>query len=1169
MKSIFKILVALSIISYGGILSSQTYPPVKAIPQSPSTVWDTTAWSDMQNGIGIRILYKKELSLCEDLQFFIEYKTEKGQIPHGIEAFHRFTKNSYIRLNLTDIKTGKVITDTVNNRSGSYLQKEPAVAFEDLGNNPLDISFNPGLYNALMPGEYWGQIQYSIMKTDSSFWHGFFNSPVFKITLSRENFPLKKLTIPVPEILRLNSNKKVYFLEEDVENIAIEYRENFFYGYCLHTFFGLSMGCCSIEPLKNISENLSWRGMPLQLFLEEGRISNLIKIVMYETDHEPEHLGLSANDNGYRELLNKEIPIVVAPEVLDSLKNKKYMLPDYQYPLIPQSIYVTDDMEIRYSDRDLVPHEILPNENYKIGYRFYIGSEYSWDFKSLPRTPVFGTLLFQLPFKPAPDSPLVLKFALFEYKEGEFTEDHKFIGNDRTILTADYFIEKIKTRTELTNIEPASTTPHLTWQQCRVPRHLSIGKNNDIVFDETDLITLDFETDQNQVPILLFVIGSDTTRLSTWLQNPLKIPDFSFGKDSVIICQLNLCYKTQSPSGYHLTSPRWSKDYLIFPDDKNEKPLQEMSAACSVTMDKSLSNDKMIINYNENYLFTKPIDINISLLSEGKDNEAINNSVLEKAYARLRLFNINENREIILNIKQLPQYRQEGNNPAIILDSPFHLSFRTDSIRNGPYIRRLNPSDSLFIRNERIYPSQDTVVTGLIRGQYLAWLELFIPECNTDTPYGLFFSPQFSFQVKPSQDSLKTISFTWPRELKLKPGPILSYDESDLDTITFEINPDLDLDYGIRSNLGNIMLNNIPYFPKVLLNPNLPVDYIDYPLLLKPTDSIVFEDGQTTLSFKTNLRAFHTFPMQSCCFYTSDNFLWEDSLSITINRDKYDSLFLTHQDLYDKYTLLIPQKIGLKKQHFLTFESENCKLREMKVLKNTGFLTEILIDGQPLRTIPGLPRSPLIEIDSGFFKDETTRLRMNIYNIDIKAPDSLNYPSDRKKIWSGLYLIDERDKEYDLIEELYDALPNEYTKYVYRIPNSFKINDELNVHTDDTAFTTISFEKHPDKGVVVLFISGDDQFDLSPDIINPIGKLKFPAYSQDTVYYKINIYHPWLKSHSYRLDESSIIWSKSYKMPVTKKQGKKIRKLLKEKPEQNYNPFKYNKRANVNICPPK
>ncbi len=458
-----------------------------------------------------------------------------------------------------------------------------------------------------------------------------------------------------------------------------------------------------------------------------------------------------------------------------------------------------------------------------------------------------------------------------------------------------------------------------------------------------------------------------------------------------------------------------------------------------------------------------------------------------------------------------------------------------------------------YIWNE---PRTKTLRESLPSGTYAARLDLVRARSETGGWHGLITSPSFTIRVSPTKPEQEFKIFLFPHEFRFTEGPIVDWAPDAVDTVAVETNPYGWLDYRIKSSFGDIRSVGLPECPIILLRRDLPRALAQSKLSLKPGDRrnrIVFVDGRLELHFSFELIELSIAPQRDCYIACSDRaeMLWSMTLDTVMTKAQFDSLTLQEQDVYEYHTIIVPTALRFGHDDNLLFDNYDAELREVRFPKGWLMETELKVGYQESVRIDRPPSSPMVLAEHPL-PNGTIPLVIKVYAVRpgqsvANGRDSLDY----LLLWSGSSTINNKDREFEVIEELSQPAPEIWSFRSCYLPGRLLMTDSLYLISDYTDSIEVSINRRPETALLAAVISGSERFtNLPPYLAGAAIKVKYPSLEGDTMTCSIDLYER--PEGSGIMGSYDRLWSRTYRIPLTAEQAETFRELLRTKPEYHF-----------------
>lgn len=503
------------------------------------------------------------------------------------------------------------------------------------------------------------------------------------------------------------------------------------------------------------------------------------------------------------------------------------------------------------------------------------------------------------------------------------------------------------------------------------------------------------------------------------------------------------------------------------------------------------------------------------------------------------------------------------NHSELNLDVTYHVAGVPDKINPEYEAYHRDNRKSLF-EWKTAWDSASTrpPISGLPAGRYSARVEILIAPGEEDSWHGLLISPQFDLAVSDNTAKPDTVSFVFPRRLALQRGPILCSDTSSFDTISVVIAPHYVTSYTIAGNVSMAYLPGLPCPPAILFGPDELRPYVPASgVTLQLPEGPVFEDGEAIMRFKYEL---------SQLFYTPgkrhrraraqlrEEVLWTGSIETIITRSEYESMKVPELELYDHHTLLIPHKVYLREGRTVEFDKDSLLPLGVQVSKGSGFLTTVTKENQIVHRYSGLPVSPLVELPGRIASNSRVSINVSIYEqaptSDLTLADTLR---EDDKVWSGDFILTNVGDAFEIALEEKREAPVIPLYRRYEIPRSLILTDGLEVYGDTTNPIIVELEKLPDDVVLGYLQCRSERTDcdefnelIPTDFRGALASLRFPTIDKDSITCELSLYNARRRDGGFWFSVGSSLgcpklWKKTYRIPVTEKQAKKINKQVR------------------------
>ena len=453
--------------------------------------------------------------------------------------------------------------------------------------------------------------------------------------------------------------------------------------------------------------------------------------------------------------------------------------------------------------------------------------------------------------------------------------------------------------------------------------------------------------------------------------------------------------------------------------------------------------------------------------------------------------------------------------------------------------------DSVFLYAESpLVPVHESLPVG----RYLAQIELYVPETNSDGWHGLLVSPVFPVLVQPTDPTLRAQTFLFPRRYRFERGPIAIADTAAMDTVSIVPSPNRYLTYYISSNIGQFAAPGQPVSPTVLLNNDVPLPRGEYSLLVRPKSRAVFVEGR--LDLRLHCEVYENDVYQGCPCYCSlrnpKHVLWERDVDINITREEYDSLLIPEWELYDYHTLIVPTLLECDLDDTIRFSTLTAHLREVRIPKGYCLCTAITFDTHATIWQDHPPQTPLTVMPPARSFDT---LRIDIYarnqsSVNATAQGIL---TDTIRVWSGYALSLVRCSSVDVTETFYLRPEQSRPIRSLYIPGYLLMSDDLVLTACDTGLIEVALPRTPATAVVASVTIGDNCWTvLPPDLAGVRLNSTSGSFIGDTLVCKFDLYECRVESTAF--GGHSSLYSRMYKVPLDRKLHRKLWELMQKQP---------------------
>lgn len=582
--------------------------------------------------------------------------------------------------------------------------------------------------------------------------------------------------------------------------------------------------------------------------------------------------------------------------------------------------------------------------------------------------------------------------------------------------------------------------------------------------------------------------------------------------------------------------PFWAKAETSTVQDSSAT--DQLTSVVTTNWTSPVNNLSMRVQFPSTVAFTDPIEIGLELRIDSSQQHSPPTTkapVLEETHTTLRLTNLQTGIE---NEYKQPSSEDtqagdevDGHRLAERIGVP--LSFRVDCDPREVDLARYN-RDSIYVWRE---PRNTSVHESLPLGRYSVRVEVLVPQTEPGVWHGLLISPPFTIQVIGSGGELREQVFLFPNELRLKRGPVVGWDQGDIDTVRVETSPNHFLEYRITSEYGGHRAVGLPECPVVFLNGDLPRSFALSQLSLKPNKRIVFINGHMDLHFRFELVESILAPGRRRGCGTSDkrSKLWESDLSISLTKAQFDSLFIPESEAYDYHTIIVPRSLHLGPEDSLRFEAQDAELREVRCPRGFYIETRVSVGTDSVIRIDGPPQSPILAINH-ISSNSTLRLRIEAFASERNGISDI-------LLWSGLSEISNWDRDYAVVEEFSQPKPESWPMRTYRVPSQLILTEKLELTAAPGDSIEVSLVRKPGTVLLAALITGNVCYGrFPPDLAGVPIEIASADLRGDTLTCVLDLYERPVGSMSVGSHET--LWSNRYSIPLTKKLAKKLRKHL-------------------------
>jgi len=559
---------------------------------------------------------------------------------------------------------------------------------------------------------------------------------------------------------------------------------------------------------------------------------------------------------------------------------------------------------------------------------------------------------------------------------------------------------------------------------------------------------------------------------------------------------------------------------------------------------------RLQVSYKKEVFYLDSISLKISLLinrSEVPALQPLPEESLTRSFIALRLICIDNGSSC--KLKNTPfdlwtELSDQGSISDISTDSI--VTFSTQFNNVGRKIKhKIRPKGDISCHN-----CNDTAIYQVIAiGDYITQVELFMPETDSGNWHGLLLSPQFDLHITGSEDFVDKQSFTFPNRLKLSQGPMITFDENDMDTSTYNIREDAYRSFSLSGGIGEVIAYCPPKFPDIYLNNGLTSTNTNECIINAfMQDKVIFENGRYTFKL-------------SASFFESSNYInsscgrgyrgfWRRSLFLDIEKSAYDSLFIPLSEIYDFSTAIVPARININNGQLSFDGMDSIGYRELRAPKGSRLFTELRFDSTKDITINGL-----YNFYEDMYLDNDSNLFPQVIFISIFTEDSTKKTNT---LWEGEYVNSNQSPEYILQNENYSKYPEALDFIQIFMPSGIKINEALEISADYSDSIILEFYKKPD-AIILANIGGDG--DRSKMVSTSLDGVIFtpvtPHVLNGSMYrFTIELYSiPYDENHVQRRMGTKI-WEKDYDLKLSKKTAKKMQKM-DDKNRRKFRPMRF------------
>jgi hypothetical protein len=469
--------------------------------------------------------------------------------------------------------------------------------------------------------------------------------------------------------------------------------------------------------------------------------------------------------------------------------------------------------------------------------------------------------------------------------------------------------------------------------------------------------------------------------------------------------------------------------------------------------------------------------------------------------------------------------------------------FKVDCDPRVVNLDRYNRDSTYFWREAR----EVVVHESLPLGTYAARLEIFGPQPARGGWHGLLTSAPFTLTIEGQDAGKQERSFVFPRGLRLVKGPVVNWEPDDVDTVRIETSPHHFLEFRITSDYGDLRAPGLPEAPAILLNRDLPWQFAQSPLSLKPKKRIVFVDGTIDMSWHFELVESVLAPGKNRCCTVSDRHsrLWEADLSIGITKSLFDSLTVTESEVYDYHTIIVPSSLRHDPEDNLRFEAKGAVLREARCPRGYHINSKVTVGSDSVIWTNGPDLFPVLPFPSGTTNSSIT-FRFEIYACDPSIADPADLDSwNSVLLWSGRSEVKGTAREFVFTEEYSQPEPETWPMRTHHVPGSLQMTDDMELIRAPTDSIEITLIRSPGTALLAAITSGNVcSTQLPPDLEGVTVELTSASLWGDTLTCRLDLYERPVGSTVFGSYET--LWSHQYKVPLTKNQAKKLRKHIEK-----------------------
>jgi hypothetical protein len=259
----------------------------------------------------------------------------------------------------------------------------------------------------------------------------------------------------------------------------------------------------------------------------------------------------------------------------------------------------------------------------------------------------------------------------------------------------------------------------------------------------------------------------------------------------------------------------------------------------------------------------------------------------------------------------------------------------------------------------------------------------------------------------------------------------------------------------------------------------------------------------------------------------------------------FDSLTISDSEVYDYHTIIVPSNLRHDSEDSLRFEAKGGVLREVRCPRGYHINSKVTVGSDSVIWANGPDPFPVLPLPSDTANSGIT-FRFEKYACD---PTVAN-PADvgvwnSVLLWSGRSEVKGTAREFEVTEEYSQPEPETWPMRTHFVPGCLQMTDDLELIRVPTDSIEITLIRSPGAVLLAAITSGSVcTTQLPPDLEGISVALTSASLWGDTLTCRLDLYERPVGSTVFGSYET--LWSRQYKVPLTKSQAKKLRKHIQK-----------------------